>query len=169
MRSCRLCGRPFFLCRRCDRGHAYCGDRCRREGYARMFAWLIRRAFSHYESKPTTYGGPWGMDSDFRIYQVIPGWDAVEECPVFTDADRMEVTRILFRWVTEVGRKANSVIGNVRSRFNHQTFPALGVLVAGQYFDRYYKAAEGRAWLATADACFLPQIETHFVVHPRPG
>jgi len=35
MRACGWCRRPFFICRSCDRGHVYCGERCRREGYAR--------------------------------------------------------------------------------------------------------------------------------------
>lgn len=34
-RRCRWCFGLFFVCRRCDRGQAYCGQKCRLEGYAR--------------------------------------------------------------------------------------------------------------------------------------
>ena len=35
MRPCRNCGKMFFICKCCDRGHAYCCDACGLEGYAR--------------------------------------------------------------------------------------------------------------------------------------
>ena len=31
--TCHWCDFPFFLCRTCWRGHAYCCDVCRRSGY----------------------------------------------------------------------------------------------------------------------------------------
>ena len=34
-RLCRWCDDIFYICRCCDRGHAYCGDDCRKRGYAR--------------------------------------------------------------------------------------------------------------------------------------
>jgi hypothetical protein len=48
MRSCHWCGGSFFICRRCDRGHAYCGERCRRQGYARS----RRRARQRHQGSP---------------------------------------------------------------------------------------------------------------------
>jgi len=35
MRACRFCACIFFICRRDDRGHAYCGEPCREAGYTR--------------------------------------------------------------------------------------------------------------------------------------
>jgi hypothetical protein len=32
---CGICEQLFFVCRRCDRGQAYCGDGCRRAGRRR--------------------------------------------------------------------------------------------------------------------------------------
>ena len=32
-RRCRCCKRLFYICRRCDRGHAYCGPSCRIKGH----------------------------------------------------------------------------------------------------------------------------------------
>jgi len=35
IRECRYCKQVFFICRSCDRGHAYCSEHCREEGYKR--------------------------------------------------------------------------------------------------------------------------------------
>ncbi|MCK5801782.1 MAG: hypothetical protein KAI66_03070, partial [Lentisphaeria bacterium] len=131
----------------------------RREEYARMFVWLIQRAQSHHDSKPTTYGGPWGMDSDFRIYSVIPLWDAVEECPALSDEERMQVTRILYQWVCDLDHKGRAHGDDVR--FNHTTFPALGCMYAGQYFASHYDdVLQARLWLQQAHEVFRFQART---------
>lgn len=129
-----------------------------KEGYARAFVWLIKRAKAHRDTNPPTYGGPWGMDSDFQVYRVLPAWDVVEECPALTDGERLEVTRILFQWVTEAcAPKASGTVGNNQVRHNHQTFPALGCYYTGDYLTKYYHAGEGEQWLKIADACFSAQ------------
>lgn len=126
-----------------------------RSPYAQAFVWVIKRAYEHYLTKPSTYGGPWGMDSDFTCFRVLATWTVVENDPSLTDQERLEVAKILHRWVTEaVAPKAASAMGNERVRYNHQTFPALGCLFAGEYFQKYYQAYEGEHWLELADACF---------------
>ncbi|MCD6352169.1 MAG: hypothetical protein J7M26_08620, partial [Armatimonadetes bacterium] len=128
--------------------------------YAQAFVWLVQRALQHYETKPKTYGGPWGMDSDFMVHRVIPAWDVVEEDPSLTDEQRWEVTRILHKWVSEVAvRPASSTVGNERPRFNHQTFPALGLMYAGDYFSKYYHTWDADHWLSIADECFNVQAK----------
>ncbi|MGD9518145.1 MAG: PQQ-binding-like beta-propeller repeat protein [Armatimonadota bacterium] len=123
--------------------------------YARAFVWLVKRAYEHYQSKPGTYGGPWGMDADFTIHRVIPAWDGVEEDPSITDEERWEVTQILHQWVSEDGLpKAAGTVASTVPRHNHQTFPALGLLYAADYFGKYYATFDSQEWLATADACF---------------
>lgn len=129
-----------------------------RPEYAQVFVWTIRRALAHYETKPTTYGGPWGMDSDFQIHRVVPLWDAVEECPALTDQDRLEVSRILHQWVRDLIHKGRAQ--GDRVRFNHTTFPALGGLYAGQYFERYYDDAQAKQWLRQAHEVFRFQANT---------
>lgn len=130
-----------------------------REEYARMYVWMIKRTYENYLSKPDTYGGPWGMDSDFHIYTNIQAWDNVEECPALSAEERLEVTRILFRWVSELGPAKSARPTSRRVRFNHQTFPALGCLYAGQYFSRYYHAIEGEEWIRIADGTFQFQLD----------
>ncbi|NLO06085.1 MAG: hypothetical protein GX131_09700, partial [candidate division WS1 bacterium] len=129
-----------------------------REEYARMYVWMIKRTYEWYLSSPGTYGGPWGMDSDFHISRNIPAWDNVEECPAVTDEERWEVTKILFRWVSELGPQKSARAGSTSVRFNHQTFPALGCLYAGQYFQRYYDTFEGEYWVEVADGTFQYQL-----------
>lgn len=129
-----------------------------RPEYAQLFVWLARRANQHYLTKPDTFGGPWGMDSDFMSQRVIPAWDAVEECPALTDADRLDVARILFQYVTDAclpegtGAASAAAAGDMVS--NHGTFAALGTFCAGEYFGRYYNATEARSWLEIGDRCF---------------
>lgn len=139
-------------------GRLYCLSR--HTAYARAFVWLIQRAKQHHDSDPDTYGGPWGMDSDFTIYGVLPAWDEIEECTELTDRERLEVSRILFEWVADVGVRKGSAHGR-RVRFNHQTFPALGITYAGHYFSRRYKSAEAKRWLDIAKTTFDLQIETY--------
>lgn len=99
-------------------------------------------------------GGMWGFDSDFPSFEVVSGWDNMEEDLALTDAERLQVTRNLARWLREaVAVKAGMTPGRVA--FNHQTFPTLGVLRAGLYFSEGYPdAVEGGKWLAQADRVF---------------
>ncbi|MFO7948087.1 MAG: hypothetical protein R6V19_14880 [Armatimonadota bacterium] len=148
-------GGLFSIARSVGRNYAL----TRKPGYAKHFAWLIKRAHEHYLTDPQTYGGPWGMDSDFTIYSVIPAWDAVEECPELTAQERLEVTKILFKWVSEVAPRKAARASSSRVRFNHQTFPGLGLLYSGQYFSRYYDVVEGEHWIDLADGCFQFQMD----------
>ncbi|MBM4046617.1 MAG: hypothetical protein FJ279_16015, partial [Planctomycetes bacterium] len=104
------------------------------------------------------HDGKWGMDVDFLTYELIPAWDIVEESGVFSDAERLRITRFLAEFVQEdTARQARSVLGNKRTRFNHQSFPALGCYYAGEYFKRNYSVAEADDWLEIADQCFQVQ------------
>ncbi|MBI5683684.1 MAG: PQQ-like beta-propeller repeat protein [Verrucomicrobia bacterium] len=131
------------------------------EGYAELFKRLARLMIEIYRSKPTTYGGPWGMDADFNSMQVIAAWDLVEESPAFTEAERLEVTRIIAEYACYL-EKFGSFQGASRQhvRHNHNTFPALGTLFAAEYFGKYYRVAEAAHWLVEADACFRPQARS---------
>ena len=146
----------FAMAEGIGRNYALTGD----EAYARMYVWMIQRTYESYLSNPTTYGGPWGMDSDFHIYQNICAWDVVEECPAISAEERLAVTKILFRWVSEVAPRKVASESSRAVRFNHQTFPALGCLYAGQYFSRYYRAVEAEDWIKLADGTFVFQLDS---------
>lgn len=137
--------------------YAWTGKR----SYAEAFKAIAYLMYDFYLSKPDTYGGPWGMDADFTLYQLIPAWDAVEESDALTDEDRLKITKILYEFTTtDVARKAAGVVGNRHVRFNHQTFPALGLLYAADYFGKYYNLSEAEDWMSIADECFQVQSDS---------
>lgn len=129
-----------------------------RQPYAELFVWLAKRAYAHYQSDPGTYGGPWGMDSDFPSHRVMPAWDVVEECPSLTAADRLEVSRILFQYISDAalpeaaGAAGTAQAGRLVS--NHGTFAALGAFCAGEFFAKHYNSAEGKQWMTLGDQTF---------------
>jgi len=107
------------------------------------------------DRKYGAHEGQWGMDVDFTTYRLIPAWDALEECPVFSDEDRLRITRLLAAFLAEdtypCGR---SVLRGSGPRHNHQTFPCLGMYFAGGYFSQFVNCFEAEHWLETAAACF---------------
>ena len=128
--------------------------------YARLYRDVAFAWYEHYRAKPGTYGGPWGMDMDFHLMEILPAWDLLEESPALSDDDRMQVTRILFEFVTtDVLRKASGVSRSTHVRHNHATFPALGLFFAGRYFQHGYHCPEADQWLAIARACFTFQAQ----------
>ena len=143
---------------------AQMGDRYLLSGNGVWAEWFKCLAFEYDRwvyDKTRKYGaheGQWGMDVDFLTYRLLPAWDVLEECPVFTDADRLRITRLLSEFVgVDTYRPARSVLAHGRVRHNHQTFPSLGLFFAGTYFTKYYSGAEALRWLETADACFKVQ------------
>ncbi|MFO8082162.1 MAG: PQQ-binding-like beta-propeller repeat protein [Armatimonadota bacterium] len=135
-------------------------QRSGKDGYARAFAWLAKRAKQHRDTDPQTFGGPWGMDSDFRSADVFAAWDVVEDSPALTDEDRWDVTQVLFQWMQEaVAPSATPSFGSRHPRHNHNTFPSLGCMYAGEYFQKYYDAGEGARWLEIADDTFQSQAQ----------
>ncbi len=126
---------------------------------ARLYVQLWKMYDDSAVPDASKFGGSWGFDSDFPSYEVVSGWDNIEEDATVSDADRLAVTRAMTRWLLEaVIPKANFSPGKVV--FNHQTFPALGVLRAGLYFSEGYpNTLEGSKWLAQADGVFQNQAQ----------
>jgi outer membrane protein assembly factor BamB len=135
-----------------------------RDEYAKQFVWLARKAKSWRDGKPTTYGGPWGMDSDFMGHRVMPMWAMVEQSPALTDQDRLEVSRILFEYIQEAALPEGAGAANAaragQSVSNHGTFAALATFLAGDYYSKYYDSAEARQWVALGDQCFTSLAHT---------
>ncbi len=108
-----------------------------------------------YQRKPDIYGGPWGMDMDFHLMEILPAWDNLEESPLLSDEDRLAVSKVLHEFVTtDVVRKASGTLSSTHVRHNHATFPALGLYFAGRYFAQGYNPPEAEYWLEIAEACF---------------
>lgn len=125
---------------------------------AQLFVQLWEMYAKSAVADPRKFGGPWGFDSDFPSWQVVTGWDTIEEDPSLTDADRLAVSRSMARWLQEaVVPKCAGAVGGRNPLFNHQTFPALGTLMAGFYYGEGMQTAEGQDWLAMADKLFQRQ------------
>jgi len=136
-------------------------SRCGLDSLAERYRDLAIAWHESYLAKPPIYGGPWGMDMDFHLMEVLPAWDLLEESPSLSDADRLRVTRILFEFVTtDVVRKASGALRSTHVRHNHTTFPALGLYYAGRYFKQGYACPEADHWLRIATACFDLQART---------
>ena len=77
----------------------------------------------------------------------VPWWDIVEELPVWTDEDRLQVTNALLADALQ-GHERRSAHRLVEEGFvqtvdeNHGTNSALNSFTAWQYFDRYYDIPE---------------------------
>ena len=128
------------------------------EMLARLFKELAVAWHESYQAKLSTYGGPWGMDMDFHLMELMPAWDLVEASPALSDAERLQVTRIFYEFVTtDVVRKASGGLTSKAVRHNHMTFPALGLFFAGRYFQQGYHCLEAEQWLEIARACFTLQ------------
>jgi hypothetical protein len=130
------------------------------EFYAQLFKeWVYM--WENYSKQPMTSTrkrfGRWGFDADFCLFLVMPAWDLVEESPVFTDEDRLRITRILVRYIRDCVPHVGDVSRDVL-RFNHKTFAALGLLYSGIYFTKYYDSKEAERWLKIVERCFSPQV-----------
>ncbi|NUQ61099.1 MAG: hypothetical protein HUU20_01335, partial [Pirellulales bacterium] len=137
-------------------GHEYA--RSGNDMLARLYRELALAWYESYQAKPDIYGGPWGMDMDFHLEEILCAWDLIEESPALSDADRLKVTRILYEFITtDVVRKASGALSSRHVRHNHMTFPALGLFFAGNYFKKGYNCLESDYWLEIAHACFKLQ------------
>ncbi len=121
---------------------------------------LYNKSAKHDASK---FGGPWGFDSDFRSFAAIGMWDLVEHDPVLTDADRLDATVTLARWLREaIAAEAAGGKGGKGVVSNHLTFASLGTLMGSVYFGKYYgdKFDEPKEWEAIIRHNFYRQIDS---------
>lgn len=131
------------------------------DGYARLFRDLLFLAYDLYKQNLGTYGGPWGMDADFKFADLIATWDAVEESPALSNDDRLKLTNIILEYIRywEDYWSIKPVL-TPGLRNNHTTFTSLGFMFAADYFGRHYKLPQSAHWMAMADGCFRSQAES---------
>src|SRR5690606_17732943 len=116
--------------------------------------------YKDFQKGREQYGGPWGMDADFRLPLLMPAWDLVEEAPIFSDEERLQITHIFGQFVEDAVPHAADAVKHRRTRHHHWTFAALGLLFSAQYFGKYYGVREADDWLYVADECFVPQCHS---------
>jgi len=130
-----------------------------KEGWAELFKRLAYLMYEDFQSGREQYGGAWGMDADFRLHKMMPAWDLVEEAPVFTDEDRLHITRVYAQFIVDCIPHADAAVRDRKVRHNHTTFAALGLMLAAQYYGKYYDLHQADDWLFIADECFVPQAQ----------
>ncbi len=107
-------------------------------------------------------------DRDFRdayTYEVAIIWDLIEECGLFSDAERLAITNLIVRLGLECvvyqGWNRPGAMerwaANKHIVHNHLTFPATGVLFAGNYLKRHYQVEYVNDWLTVARGIFNGQ------------
>ncbi|MBO5762464.1 MAG: hypothetical protein J6R85_01205, partial [Lentisphaeria bacterium] len=137
------------------------GDRyriSRNPSDAKLFA-AVAKMYSEYAANPDPrrYSGIWGQDSDFAAIGAISGADTVEHDPALTDQERLDIVRLLNDWIYGAVRpKAETQ--SFKVAHNHGTFGALGSVMAGLYFSKYYpEYPDGKILLRAGDRIFAVQ------------
>lgn len=101
-------------------------------------------------------------------------WDLVEELPVWTDQDRLDITNALLSDARQ-GHEKRAVHDLVKDGMvqvvdeNHGTNAAQNDYLAWQYFARYYKLPESKYWLQAASATYLGQASSHQILEDACG
>ena len=105
---------------------------------------------------------PLGEPYHYNATMLIPHWDLVEESPVFSDADRLRVTRKFYEQLNRRRQNGDKGIYKLYERTDtpvqlpdrHWISEALTVYVAARYFDKYYPSRDGRDGLEAARRMF---------------
>jgi hypothetical protein len=104
---------------------------------------------------------PW--NEEIRSWEIACAWDALEEFPELTDAQRLACSNVLLHFtrglVSHVSEYDRLGQGDTIS-WNHTTFPLLGINFGARYFDRYYHLADMPGMLAKARSAFLGQARS---------
>lgn len=104
----------------------------------------------------------------------VPWWDIVEQLPVWTDEDRLDITNALLADALQ-GHERRAVHRLVEEGYtqvldeNHGTNSALNTYLAWQYFDRYYDLPETEYWMKIPAAIFSGQCSTHQILEDASG
>ncbi|MBT4815418.1 MAG: PQQ-like beta-propeller repeat protein [Lentisphaerae bacterium] len=102
---------------------------------------------------------PEEMNSD----QLYAYWDALEEHPRLTEAQRLRYTRMWLTVLRGLTTRVSDWAALTRPQtvaYNHTTFPLKGIYFAARYFKHYYGLAEADDFLQRAHHCFMGQARS---------
>ena len=136
-----------------------------RQGYAyhrtgfEVYAKALREAVDAHLKM-----GEHGVMAHFNVWWLAVIWDLIEESPVFSDADRLRITRYLL-WLMDSEEGAyngffRQGVGHRMVRQNHQTLVGLSSWFAGRYFSTHYGMPEAEEWQAASADLFKGQAES---------
>ncbi len=99
-----------------------------------------------------------GDMAHFNLWWLAVIWDLIEESPVFSDEDRLRITRHLL-WIMDSREGAyypffRHGLTHRMMRQNHQTLVALAAWFGGRYFSTHYGMPEAREWMEASGEIF---------------
>lgn len=113
-----------------------------------------------------------GMGS--RAASHVAEWDLLEELPIWTDRDRLDITNALLMDAS-LGHERRAFHKQVKEGCvqtldeNHGTSSALHSFNAWYYFYKYYHIPESEYWIRCADAVFSAQASTYQILEDASG
>ncbi len=101
-------------------------------------------------------------------------WDVVEELPIWTDADRLEITNAFLADALQgyETRAANQLVREGAVQVvdeNHGTNSALNTYAGWHYFEKYYDLPETKYWMDVARAVFAGQSSSFQMLEDAAG
>jgi len=127
-----------------------------------LFRELLFRLADYYLKTPD--GASYLSDLDFRLGDLILYYSRLEHSPVFSEEDRLILANLLLsctRSIYEYTLKMWPIDPNEPTRHNHETFAAISLLFAADYFSRY-GVPYVDAWRIRADEVFSGEIWNRF-------
>ncbi|OGV80329.1 MAG: hypothetical protein A3K19_04275 [Lentisphaerae bacterium RIFOXYB12_FULL_65_16] len=101
-------------------------------------------------------------------------WDLLEELPIWTDPDRLDITNALLRDAAQGHERrvfheqvAQGCVQTLDE--NHGTSSALRSFQAWHYFYKYYRSPESEYWMNCAAAVFSAQASTFQILEDATG
>ena len=113
-------------------------------------------------------------DMGGRSAYAVPQWDLLEELPIWTDRDRLDITNALLR-DGALGHEPRAFHRQVKMGAvqaldeNHGTCSARNSLHAWHYFHKYYPSDASDYWMRCARAVFSAQTSTHQILEDACG
>jgi hypothetical protein len=127
--------------------------------YAEKAKDVLFRISEAYQENPTK-AVTWPEETSSN--HLGAAWDVLEECPIFSDADRLKASNTLLtvcyelpRHVSGWGRQSD----NDTITWNHTTFPILGIYWLARHFQRWYGDVDNKVdfMMAEVRGCFRGQ------------
>ncbi|MEK7396454.1 MAG: hypothetical protein AAB116_05915, partial [Candidatus Poribacteria bacterium] len=149
---------PIDIAVRCARYYQLSGD----IRALQLFRELLFRLTDYYLKTPE--GASYISDLDFRLGHLILYYSRLEHHPIFSDEDRLILANLLLsctRSIYEYTLKCWPIKPEEPTRHNHETFAALSLLFASDYYNRY-GIPYTNDWRARADLVFSGEIWDRF-------
>lgn len=130
------------------------------ERFARQYLALFHDMMEDVAVWEPDQWGRWGFDADFQAVQMVSGWHAISDSPVFSDRDRQHIAAHMVQYLGNNEDEWNKHKASpYPSRQNHFTFASLGLVYGALTLCRTHGLSDTEArWLSMADECFGPQV-----------